>query len=107
MKQAMTIRKAIDRLQAYYDCNHEVMDADDLGDLQTTLIELRCMYDEMAGVTKEIHTPYAEEYDQTFIMEDTFINGELRSTECIGWYFGEPNEEDTAQYADHRLKATY
>ena len=37
-----------------------------------------------------IYTVYAEMDDMTFIMEDT--DEEIR---VIGFYFGEPNEEDT------------
>lgn len=48
----------------------------------------------------EIYTVYAPSADITFIMRDTFsLTGDLESTGVIGWYYGEPNEEDTRQYA--------
>lgn len=40
MNNLKTIESAIQRLKAMYDCNHEVMDADDSGDLLTTIDEL-------------------------------------------------------------------
>ena len=43
MNNLKTIESAIQRLKAMYDCNHEVMDADDLGDLLTTIHELKQM----------------------------------------------------------------
>ena len=43
MNNLKTIESAIQRLKAMYDCNHEVMDADDLGDLLTTIHELEQM----------------------------------------------------------------
>ena len=43
MNNPKTIESAIQRLKAMYDCNHEVMDADDLGDLLTTIHELEQM----------------------------------------------------------------
>ena len=43
MNNLKTIESAIQRLKAMYDCNHEIMDADDLGDLLTTIHELEQM----------------------------------------------------------------
>lgn len=40
MNDIKTIEKAMQRLRDMYDCNHEVMDADDSGDLLTTIDEL-------------------------------------------------------------------
>lgn len=48
----------------------------------------------------EVYTAYAAENDITFIMRDTFdMLGDPESTAVIGWYYGEPNEESTRQYA--------
>lgn len=55
----------------------------------------------------DVYGVYAESSDQTFIMEDTFIDGELASTECIGWYCGEPDDELIAEYSNRRMKAVY
>lgn len=62
---------------------------------------------------EEIYTAYAPQNDITFIMRDTFRiidkathDGELCSTSVIGWYYGEPNEENT-QYYKGKLIATY
>ena len=47
----------------------------------------------------EIYTAYAPNNDITFIMRDTYhFNGELESTAVIGWYYGEPVEENTRQF---------
>ena len=43
MNNLKTIESAIQRLKAMYECNHEVMDADDSGDLLTTIPELEQM----------------------------------------------------------------
>lgn len=74
--------------------------------------ELRCMLE----LVDKYHEPrtlehvpvYANEYDITFIMEDTYdADGELASRECVGWYCGEPNINDTLLYANRELKAEY
>lgn len=44
MDELKQLLKAIERLQAMYDCNHEVMDADDCGDLLNTIEGLKKMY---------------------------------------------------------------
>jgi len=55
----------------------------------------------------EIETAYAPSHDITFIMEYTCdANGDPISTECVGWYYGEPNEEDT-NFFRGKLFATY
>lgn len=43
MNNLKTIESAIQRLEAMYDCNHEVMDADDCGDLLKTIDDLKSM----------------------------------------------------------------
>lgn len=40
-----------------------------------------------------IYTVYAQQDDITFIMKET--NSKL---ECVGWYFGSPDEDLTAEY---------
>ena len=56
---------------------------------------------------KELYSVYAESADMTFVMEDTYNEkGELISTECKGFYYGEPTEEDT-RFFNGKLKGTY
>ena len=48
---------------------------------------------------KTIEPAYAENADITFIMEYTETDsGEPIQTAVIGWYYGEPNEENTRQF---------
>ena len=63
------------------------------------------MYFEDETETK-IETNYSQEADRTFIIEETYINGELFSEEVVGFYSGEPNEKDTQTFL-HKTKATY
>ena len=47
----------------------------------------------------QIYTTYAEATDMTFIMQDTYSAiGDVISVECVGWYFGEPDEFATKMY---------
>ena len=56
---------------------------------------------------KEIYAVYSREGDMTFIMEDTYNeSGEPLSTECVGFYYGEPDDESTAYFIG-KLKAEY
>ena len=43
MDKLKTIERSIRRLEAMYDCNHEVMDADDIDELLTTIDDLKRM----------------------------------------------------------------
>lgn len=63
-------------------------------------------------IKKEKYGVYQENYDITFIMEDIYtidennnIN-EIISCECVGWYHGEPSEENN-EYFTGKLKATF
>lgn len=55
---------------------------------------------------KEIYAIYSNS-DITFIMEDTYNDsGDILSTECVGFYYGEPDEEST-RYFVGKLKARF
>ncbi|MBQ8399546.1 MAG: hypothetical protein IJX08_06190 [Clostridia bacterium] len=55
----------------------------------------------------EIKTEYSASGDMTFIMKETINEaGDPVSTECVGWYYGAPNDEDTSYYMG-KLKAEY
>ena len=56
---------------------------------------------------QSIYTAYAETNDITFIMrEESDDQGNVTSTEVVGWYYGEENEENTS-YFTGKLKAEY
>lgn len=55
----------------------------------------------------KITTAYAQHDDMTFIMKDIYNeNGDIVSTECVGFYFGSPSETDTAEFIG-KLKAEF
>lgn len=45
------------------------------------------------------YTAYADDCDMTFILIDTYVGEDVVSTECVGFYFGEPNDADTKRFA--------
>jgi len=47
----------------------------------------------MVGYTFE--TAFAEENDITFVLRESWQNGEIVATQVWGFYYGEPNEELT------------
>lgn len=52
---------------------------------------------------KELYAVYAHEADITFIMEETINKkGEYISTEVVGFYYGEPTEEDNKTFKGKR-----
>lgn len=55
----------------------------------------------------ERYTVYQPEHNLTFIMQDKWLGDDIKSSECIGWYHGEPNEECTAKYATRDMLAIY
>lgn len=57
---------------------------------------------------KIIYTTYAPDTDMTFILQDIMeeVDGDIQSTECVGFYFGEPDDEATKEFIG-KLKAEY
>lgn len=53
-----------------------------------------------------IRTPYFESEDKTLIFEYIYMDDKLLSCELKGFYYGEPNEEDTKIYYG-KLKAEF
>jgi hypothetical protein len=47
---------------------------------------------------KKIYTVHSDDYDMTFIMEDTIENGILVRTEVKGFYWGQPDDEATKEF---------
>ena len=56
--------------------------------------------------TKDTYAVYASVGDMTFIVQDTYKNGELLSTEVIGFHYGEPDANSVDWYSGKR-KARY
>lgn len=57
-------------------------------------------------IKKEKYSIYQKNYDITFIMIDTLFDDLVFSTECVGWYHGEPTKEDNELFTG-KLKATF
>jgi len=63
----------------------------------------------------EIVAEYCEASDKTFVSRVVYdctnatdwTDWLLVSQEVTGWYYGEPNDEDTLAYSEGSLKATY
>ena len=62
---------------------------------------------ELNTIRTQTYEAYAEEHDTTYIMEETLVDGQVIKLECIGWYCGEPNAEDTKKYGDRNYVANY
>lgn len=54
----------------------------------------------------KIEPIYSEKDDMTFIMRNTYEDGYLSSKELLGWYHGEPNEDNDREYVG-KFKAEY
>lgn len=71
------------------------------------LYEYGATADEEITVTVELEPNYCPKTDTTFIMKNTYADEEKTkyiSAECVGWYRGEPTEEDTIIFANRNMK---
>lgn len=64
------------------------------------LVSLHC-------ITDETYTTYIAGEDKTIIWYNTYFNGELLSSEVVGWYYGEPDAEATKRYGSSNLTAYF
>ena len=56
---------------------------------------------------KVIYGVYAPNWDMTFVMEDVYNDkNDIISTECVGWYHGEPTTKDNKTFYG-KLKGRY
>ena len=62
---------------------------------------------ELNTIRVRLYGAYAEADDMTFVMEDTTVDGKCVKLECVGWYCGEPNDDDNKKYADRNYTALY
>lgn len=96
--------RILDTLKAKLLVDIEVMEANEIEDLEEQIKVVEKHVN--AQYTKTKYSVYSESYDMTFIMVDTFKNGEAYSTECVGWYCGEPSKEANEHFTG-KLKGTW
>lgn len=72
MNEQRTLLKAIERLQAMYDCNHEVMDLDDCEDLLNTISSLKDLYHSNYKKQVSQFIKYLEEPINNIRLKDDF-----------------------------------
>lgn len=101
-------------LTAYLITNQDVLSEEEINDIKqqikavenTSEVVFNCKKGGLKMIKQEKYGVYSHEMDATFIMIDTYKDEEIISSECVGWYHGEPTEEDT-EYFTGKLKATY
>lgn len=85
-------------------------DIDYAGLGESSLNVMRVLLNKIPDPTKytlKINTTYSASDDMTFILEEVYDkDGNPVSTECVGFYYGEPNEIDTNSYYG-KLRADY
>ena len=50
-------------------------------------------------MTEKIYGVYAPDHDSTFVMKDTYEDGDIIRMECVGWYCGKPNDDMTERFS--------
>lgn len=56
---------------------------------------------------EEIYAVYSANGDMSFIMRDVYdADGNAESTEVVGWYYGEPDDDNTKFFIG-KLKAEH
>lgn len=76
----------------------EVMSEEQIADLYELRHDVLTLLSE-SDVTTELYGCYCPGEDKTFVMRDTYYDGEPRYSECVGWYFGEPDDKSTEEYS--------
>ena len=70
-----------------------------------------CLIEELKSASVKTYTKIVEYYseggDLTFIMKEVWNGQEPVESEVVGFYYGEPNKEETEYFKDKGVKATY
>lgn len=59
------------------------------------------------GARASLLTAYDPYMDITTVFEATYEGDELISQTCVGWYYGEPTDEETREAACQGMQAIY
>lgn len=83
---------------------HGCYDFEEMRKFNDLINELK---DASAKTYTKIVEYYSEGGDLTFIMKETWYGQEPVESEVVGFYYGEPNKEETEYFKDKGVKATY
>lgn len=98
------LERTIKRLEEKLMIDKEYMEADDVEQLLNDIDSLKSM---LPTEKHELYGCYCPSYDMTFVIKATYIGSDLHTEECVGWYHGEPTDEDNVRYSNNNLLATY
>ena len=76
----------------------EIMPPESLRELQQLRDDVIVFLSE-ANVTTTLYGAYCPTEDKTFVMRDTYVNGDIKYSECVGWYCGEPDDKFNEDYS--------
>lgn len=81
MNDLKTIESAIRRLESMYDCNREVMDADDQGDLLVTIKDLEFMRRKLLHDEHKKNVTAFRDYVLSTMPSEDFTGDEMKAWE--------------------------
>lgn len=74
---------------------------------QTNSNEKSKITDEKSKITDEVCASYVDGEDKTIVWHNLYADGELISSQLVGWYCGEPVAEFTDSYSKCNNTAYY
>jgi hypothetical protein len=96
--------RVLKRLNDKLIVDKEYMEADDVKALHEEIDGIKNFIEAFSDV--ELIGHYCPNYDKTFVTRCEYFNGELFRETCVGWYYGEPTEDNNKTFSD-KLTATY
>ena len=58
-------------------------------------------------ITEETYGTYLSGEDKTIVWHNVYVNGDLLTSELVGWYCGEPDDKSTEEYGRSNTTGYY
>lgn len=115
--------EVFDQYNQYGDCNNYKEDINDIiakeYPFESSFDEYNMAVIEWANSVNDLaakkdceekivyETNYSSAYDRTFVMKVNYVGEDIVREECVGFYSGEPDDENTEYYKNGKLVAEY
>ena len=123
MKKSEVFNKLLkvkDNVQIIKDFSDNLNNIDDvtaaqygIQDIMTEIVDelltMLCLPDkkDQPKITEETYGTYLSGEDKTIVWHNVYVNGDLVTSELVGWYCGEPDEKSTEEYGKSNTTGYY
>lgn len=98
------LRRTIKSLVAKYNEEHMLMKTTEANQMKMDIASLESF---MKTISDELVGCYCQNEDKTFVLKNTYDGDKLVTSECVGWYCGEPSDTKNEIFSRGEFLAKY